>query len=63
MRFRKFNCFDLFPQTYHIETLVRFTKSDMRIPAVAIAVAFFGAAILLGRGLHLSHGVLGIFLP
>jgi len=31
----------------------------MRIPAVAIAVAFSGG-ILLGRGLHLSHGVLGI---
>jgi hypothetical protein len=31
----------------------------MRIPAVAIAVAFAGG-ILLGRGLHLSHGVLGI---
>jgi competence protein ComEC len=29
----------------------------MRIPAVAIAVAFAGG-ILLGRGLHLSHGVL-----
>jgi len=33
----------------------------MRIPAVAIAVAFSGG-ILLGRGLHLSHGVLGISL-
>src|SRR5258708_17031192 len=31
----------------------------MRIPAVAIAVALSGG-ILLGRGLHLSHGVLGI---
>jgi hypothetical protein len=31
----------------------------MRIPAVAIAVAFCGG-ILLGRGLHLTHGVLGI---
>src|SRR5258705_7241399 len=31
----------------------------MRIPAVAIAVAFSGG-ILLGRGLHLSHDVLGI---
>ena len=31
----------------------------MRIPAVAIAVAFAGG-ILLGRGLHLTRGVLGI---
>ena len=31
----------------------------MRIPAVAIAVAFAGG-ILLGRGLHLSRSVLGI---
>ena len=31
----------------------------MRIPAVAIAVAFAGG-ILLGRGLHPAHGVLGI---
>jgi len=31
----------------------------MRIPAVAIAVTFSGG-ILLGRGLHASHGVLGI---
>src|SRR5258706_2296846 len=31
----------------------------MRIPAVAIAVGLSGG-ILLGRGLHLSHGALGI---
>ncbi|HWY05985.1 MAG TPA: DNA internalization-related competence protein ComEC/Rec2 [Candidatus Acidoferrales bacterium] len=31
----------------------------MRIPAVALAVAFSGG-ILLGRELHLTHGVLGI---
>jgi hypothetical protein len=31
----------------------------MRIPAVAIVVAF-SSAILLGRELHLSHGVLGV---
>jgi hypothetical protein len=31
----------------------------MRIPAVAIVVAF-SSGILLGRELHLSHGVLGV---
>jgi competence protein ComEC len=34
----------------------------MRIPAVAIAVAFAGG-ILLGRGLHPTHGVFGFSFP
>ena len=34
----------------------------MRIPAVAIAVAFAGG-ILLGREFHLTSGVLGISFP
>ena len=39
--------FDLFPQTFHIETLVRLRRGVMKMPAVAIAAAFAGG-ILLG---------------
>ena len=34
------HAFDLFPQTFHIETLVRLRRVPVRLPAVAIAAAF-----------------------
>jgi len=41
------HAFDLFPQTFHIETTREVAKSAMRLPAVAI-VAAFACGILLG---------------